>query len=117
MRYTILALAVIFAITSCKKDEGTLVEGVLLQQSGCYPGSWLVQIINPDPSRHVFICDQASPATGSNCSNSAMIVNVPAALAQPGKPVRFSNWVDQGILCFSSTMAPHHLEVSDLSAR
>jgi hypothetical protein len=40
---------------------------------------------------------------------------MPAAFMQEGRKVKFSKWEDKGLLCFSSTLAPHHLEVSDLS--
>jgi hypothetical protein len=40
---------------------------------------------------------------------------MPQALAQDGKKIKFSVWEDKGLLCFSSNLAPHHLQVTDIA--
>jgi hypothetical protein len=116
----IVAACFLFFLFSCKKENNRWITATVSQIPGCYPNSWMVTIDNPNASRHPFLCDRTvSTASSSttNCGNSVMIINLPAPLHQPGTQIKFSKWEDKGLLCFSSTLAPHHLEVSDVSAK
>jgi hypothetical protein len=117
MRNLILTMLLVSAFASCKKENDIIIDATLIQQSGCMPGAWLVDIADPNHSRHPFLCNQPPSPSSLDCSNTVIILNVPSGLAQTGKKVRFSKWDDKGIMCFSSTQAPTHLEVYDLSAR
>jgi hypothetical protein len=78
----------------------------------------LVRLDDPNPKFLPFLCPpdvSLLSSSTTNCGNSVFILNMPASLAQAGKKVKFSKWEDRGLFCFSSTLAPHHLEVTDLS--
>lgn len=105
----------ILLLFSCKKESTKWITGTIIQ-TGCYPGSWMVQIDNPDWTKEPFLCGP-NPEVARICENTTVIVNLPASLSQPGTQIKFSQWTDKGLLCFSSTLAPHHLEVADVSAK
>jgi hypothetical protein len=111
----IILLFVLFA--SCKKQNNyPVITGMVQQQGGCLPNTWLVFIPGGNTDKHPFLCASQVPTSSFNCSNSVYIVNMPASLSQLGTRVKFSRWKDNGGSCSSSTFAPHHLEVSDLTA-
>ena len=111
----LIPVFVLLSIFSCKKENTKWITGTVMQ-SGCYPGSWMVQIDNPDKLKEPFLC-ASNPATVNACENTAVILNLPVALSQPGTQIKFSQWTDKGLLCFSSILAPHHLEVTDISPK
>jgi hypothetical protein len=115
----IAVILFVIGFASCKKDKTEWITATVLQQ-GCYPNAWLVQLDNPDQSKQSFLCVPSQAMLSSSaihCGNSAVILNMPAAFAYNGAKIKFSKWEDKGLLCFSSTLAPHHLEVTDLSAK
>ena len=113
----ILVVLVFVLFASCKKQNSyPVITGMVQQPGGCLPDTWLVFIPGGDGDKHSFLCPSSTPTSSLNCSNSVYIVNMPASLAQFGTRVKFSRWRDMGGACASSTFAPHHLEVSDLTA-
>lgn len=116
-----LAAALLFcSLFSCKKEGTKWITGTVMQVTGCQPNSALVQIDNPNRANHPFLCEPTQAMLSSsttNCGNSVMVINLPSSLSQPGTKIKFSKWEDKGLLCFSSTLAPHHLEVIDVSAK
>ena len=95
-----------------------MIMGTVMEQQSCFPNSWLVRLDNPNPRFQPFLCGadvSILSSSTTNCGNSVFIINMPVSLAQAGKKIKFSKWEDKGLLCFSSTLAPHHLEVTDLS--
>jgi len=116
----IVSALILFTLFSCKKEKNTWTTATVTQQASCLPNSRMVILDNPDRIKHPFLCDPTLAMLSSsypNCGSSAVILNLPTALSQPGTQIKFSQWVDKGLLCFSSTLAPHHLEVSDVSAK
>jgi len=108
------------SLFSCKKEGTQWITGTVMTFKGCQLNSVLVQIDNPNKSKHAFLCEPEQALLSSsttNCGNSVMVINLPSSLSQPGTKIKFSKWEDKGLLCFSSTLAPHHLEVMDASAR
>lgn len=117
MKKTIIIIAVVTLLASCKKEKhNPVITGVVQQQGGCLPNTWLVFIPGGDADKYSFLCKSSVSTSSFNCSNAVYIVNMPASLAQFGKRIKFSKWTDSGLpLCSSSTYAPHQLEVSDVS--
>lgn len=114
----ILPFLALLAFISCKKEETKWISATVMQQ-GCYPGSWLVKLDAPDHSKQSFLCNPTQAMLSSSithCGNSAVLLNLPSALGLAGARIKFSQWTDKGLLCFSSTLAPHHLEVTDVRA-
>lgn len=113
-----LVLLLVSFVAGCSKNKNSFITGTVVAQQSCAPNAWLLRLDHPDPKSQRFLCGRdvsiLSSAT-NNCGNSVFILNMPAALAQEGKKLKFSRWEDKGLLCFSSNLAPHHLEVSDLS--
>lgn len=119
MKKWIVAFILLF-LFSCKKEKSKWITATVMQSAGCFPNSWLVKLDNPDASKYSFLCNPTQAtffASTTNCTNSAIILDLPASLSQPGTLIKFSQWTDKGLLCFSSTLAPHHLEVTDVSAK
>jgi len=110
---------VLILFFSCKKENTKWITAIVTQ-SGCFPNSWLVKLDDPDRAKYPFLCEPTQAMLSSsttNCGSSAVILNLPATLSQPNTRIKFSQWTDKGLLCFSSTLAPHHLEVRDVSAK
>jgi hypothetical protein len=115
---SIAIVLIVLVFASCKKDHEWITATVVGQS--CYPNAWMVQLDNPDRTKQSFLCEPTQAMLSSstaNCGNTAVILNLPAALTYKGARIKFSKWEDKGLLCFSSTLAPHHLEVSDLSGK
>jgi hypothetical protein len=111
-----VAVSLVLITNSCKKENRIVITGTVKIRSGCYTHSWLVAIDQPDSSGHSFICTRTPPVgTYYNCSNAVYITNMPQEFAAEGKRLKFSKWKDNGIMCLSSSYAPHHLDVTDLS--
>jgi hypothetical protein len=113
---TLLLFACMFH--GCTKENRKLVKGTVILQEGCAPGGYLVKITDPDAKRFSFLCNKETSIISSatyHCGNAVFILNMPGSIAQEGKKVKFSLWIDNGSYCFSSNLAPHHLEVQDLS--
>ena len=107
----------LLAAAGCDKDrEGDLITATIVSKGGCYNDSWIVQIDNPSPSRHAFICDNAPPLSsapgGYNCSNAA-IIRLPVYAAANQK-ISFRLVKDEGIQCLSYSFGAHHIKVKDL---
>jgi hypothetical protein len=116
-RFIILLLSACL-FQGCTKENRKLVRGTVVLQQGCAPGAYLVKLKDPDPKRFSFLCSKETSVISSaiyHCGNSVFILSMPASLAQDGKKVKFSLWTDKGSYCFSSNLAPHHLEVQDLT--
>ncbi len=102
----------------CTKSNNAFITGTVVAQPSCASNAWLVRIDNPQARLYSFLCSQETALISSalyNCGNSVFILNMPAALAVDVKKIKFSKWEDKGLWCFSSNLAPHHLEVADLS--
>ncbi|HJW17107.1 MAG TPA: hypothetical protein VJ499_08300 [Flavisolibacter sp.] len=107
-----------FLFHGCTKENRKLVRGTVVLQQGCAPGAYLVRLTDPDPKKCSFLCNKETSIISSaifHCGNAVYILSMPASLAQEGKKVKFSLWTDRGSYCFSSNLAPHHLEVQDLT--
>jgi len=118
MKKIIVVLILASAFAGCSKDNESWITGTVMVQQSCTPNAWLVKIDNPNYHTHSFLCSEETSILSSstfNCGNSVFILDMPQALAQDGKKVKFSKWEDKGLLCFSSTLAPHHLQVADIS--
>jgi hypothetical protein len=113
----LFSVLVLTGLFGCKKEHGSLsVKGEVVQKGGCYSDTWIVEIKDPDFSRHTFL-KPAAPACDHcfNCSN-AVYIHLPASLAKKGKKIRFE-WVETEFSCSASTEAPNHISVKNLSAR
>jgi len=107
-----------FLAQGCSKENRIVVRGTVILQEGCAPGSYLVRLTAPDPKWFSFLCDRETSIISSsiyNCGNAVFIIDMPSRFLQEGKKIRFSLWADKGSYCFSSNLAPHFLEVQDLS--
>jgi hypothetical protein len=102
----------LFLFEGCKKEKDEFVTGTVIQKGGCYNGSWIVLIDNPDPSKQTFLRSSSYtfPPGSYNCTNSVFI-QLPATLAFPNKKIKFSGVKNQGILCLSFSEAPNHIDV------
>jgi hypothetical protein len=110
---------VLLTLISCKKESNKWITATVLQE-GCTPGSWIIKIDEPKRSRMPFLCEPSIAILSSStthCGNSAVILDLPDQFAQNGMRIKFSQWKDEGLLCFSSTLAPHHLRVFDIGAQ
>jgi len=111
-----LFLALVF--NSCSKENRKIVRGTVVLQEGCIPGAYLVKLAEPDPKRFSFLCSKETYVISSDiyhCGNAVFILDIPSNLAVNGKKVRFTSWTNKGSLCFSSNLAPHYLQVEDLT--
>jgi hypothetical protein len=118
MKRAVVVILLLSFLAGCSKNKNTFITATVVAQQSCTPNAWLVRVDKPNPKFHSFLCGADVSIVSSaiyNCGNSAFILNMPAAFMQDGRKVKFSKWEDKGLLCFSSTLAPHHLEVSDLS--
>ena len=107
-----------FILAACSKNKNSYITGTVIAQQSCAPDAWLVRLDNPNHRLYSFLCSEDVSILSSatfNCGNSVFILNMPQALAQDGKKVKFSVWEDKGLLCFSSNLAPHHLQVTDIA--
>jgi len=117
MKKNIIILMLVAIFASCSKEKNhPVIRATVQQVGGCLPNTWLVLITSGDADKYSFLCQSSSPTSSLNCSNSVYILNMPASLSQLGKRIKFSRWKDDNILCLSSSFAPHHLRVSDLTA-
>ena len=114
MRFIFIALLLCHFI-SCKKDNDSLVTGTLIEQKGCFADSYLVAIDSPDFSNHSFLRPTvlSSCVACYNCSN-AVFIRLPASFAATGARIKFS-YVSTEISCLSSSEAPAHITVKNLS--
>jgi len=116
-------IVIIFCLAifcSCRKENRKWITGTVTQSKGCDPNTWLVKLDNPNPSIASFLCNPEQASASSwllDCGNSVVILNLPSTLTEPGTQIKFSEWENRGLLCFSSTLSPHHIEVSDISAK
>ena len=118
MRKAVVAFSSVLLLAACSKTKDPFITATVVEQQSCFPNAWLVRLDKPNPVSHPFLCgDDVSVLSSAttHCGNSVFILNMPLAFRQAGKKLRFSKWEDKGLLCFSSTLAPHHLEVKDLS--
>jgi hypothetical protein len=116
MKKNTLIIILLFAAAACNKEKNPVVTGTVQQPGGCLANTWLVFIDNGNAAQYSFLCESPTSTSSFNCSNSVYILDMPASFRQLGKRVKFSRWKDNGLSCLSSSFAPHHLEVSDLSA-
>src|SRR5436190_18492623 len=99
---------------SCKKDDDKLVVGTVIGQSGCFTDSNLVAIDNPDSSKQAFLRPTVLACTACyNCSN-AVFIRLPSAFSTIGAKIMFSYLETEGS-CLSSSEAPNHIKVKNLS--
>lgn len=115
----LVVILLLLSFVSCNKENTAWISGTVIQQ-GCDPATWAVKLEAPDRSKHPFLCDpfqSGISSSSTHCGNTVIILNMPPALAIPGKKVKFSQWQDKGLHCFSSILAPHHLEVYDIRAK
>lgn len=119
MKKLVIAISLL-GFFSCKKENGVWITGTVMENHGCFPNAWVVRLDNPDYRKYSFLCDPSTASFSSwtnNCDNAVFIINLPVPLRQPGTQIKFSKWVDKGLLCFSSIFAPHHLEVQDVTTK
>jgi hypothetical protein len=117
---TLVIAFVFLSVFSCKKQDDEWITGTVGQDKGCFPNSWVVRLDEANYRKYSFLCNPSGASSSSwtnNCDNSVFILDLPAYLRQPGTRIKFSKWTDRGLLCFSSTFAPHHLEVQDVRAK
>ena len=100
---------------SCMKDNDGLATGTLIEQKGCFADSYLVAIDHPDFSNQPFLRPAVFSACVAcyNCSN-AVFIRVPASFGVSGTRIKFS-YVSSEISCLSSSEAPAHIIVKNLS--
>lgn len=118
MGKTLAIFLTAFILAACSKNKNSVITGTVIAQQSCTPGAWLVRLDNPNHRLYSFLCSEDVSIVSSasfNCGNSVFILNMPQALAQDGKKIKFSVWEDKGLLCFSSNLAPHHLQVTDIA--
>lgn len=118
MKNKVVFAALLFAtFVSCTKEQKyPEITGTVQQSGGCLPDTWLVYIDSGNADQYSFLCKSSTPTSGLNCSNSVYIVDMPSALQQLGRRIKFSRWKDNDGFCLSSSFAPHLLEVSDIAA-
>ena len=114
MRFIFIAL-LLSSFLSCEKGNDSLVSGTLIEQKGCFADSYLVAIDHPDFSNQPFLRSTVLSACIAcyNCSN-AVFIRVPASFATTGTRIKFS-YVATEISCLSSSEAPAHITVKNLS--
>lgn len=117
MKYLIiLILFCVFSSLSCKKDSRPTVIVTIAEKSGFGANLYAAIVENPDPAVHNFLCTlgTSDPKPIYNCTNAVYINNLPAALAVPGKKIKFANYKDNGQpLLFSSINHAHELAVTN----
>lgn len=117
MKYLIiLVLFCVFSSLSCKKDSRPTVIVTIAEKSGFGVNLYAAIVENPDPAVHNFLCTlgASDPKPIYNCTNAVYINNLPAALAVPGKKIKFSYYKDSGQpLLFSSINHAHELTVTN----
>ena len=117
MKNIIIPIVVLASFAACSKEkDGEVITGTVQQAGGCFGNSWLVHIDNGNADQYSFLCKSPASTSGFNCSNSVYIINMPSALSQSGKRIKFSRWENR-FSCLSSSFAPNHLEVFNLSAQ
>ena len=110
--FTLLTFMLLFS--ACKKNKELFVNGEVVSKNGCFQDAYLVAIIDPDPSRHKFLRPSLLACTACfNCSNSAYI-RIPDGIINIGSRIRF-RYAGTDVSCLSSSEAPPHIRVSDLS--
>ncbi len=110
--FTILTFMLLFS--ACKKNKELFVTGEIISKSGCFQDAYLVAVIDPDLSRHKFLRPSLIACTACyDCSNSAYI-RLPDGMNDIGSRIRF-RYAGTDISCLSSSEAPPHIRVSDLS--
>ena len=117
---TLVIAFVFLSISSCKKENDDWIAGTVGQDHSCFPNSWAIRLDEPNYRKYSFLCSPSDASMSSwtnNCDNTVFIIDLPLSLRQPGTRIKFSKWVDKGLLCFSSIFAPHHLEVEDVRAK
>lgn len=114
MRFFFITL-LLGSFLSCEKDNDSLVIGTLIEQKGCFADSYLVAIDNPDFSNQPFLRPTVLSACVAcyNCSN-AVFIRVPASFATTGTRIKFA-YGSTEISCLSSSEAPAHITVKNLS--
>jgi hypothetical protein len=115
MRYLILFLSFSLLLSGCSRDKDEYITGVVIEQSGCLPDSYLIELPDEVGKKKPYLCETAVPlSTLRNCTNS-VFVRLPTMLAIPGKKIRFL-YVDTQPSCLSYSMAPQHINVKSLQA-
>lgn len=117
MKYLTLLLLIAGSL-SCQKTRYETITGTVIDKGGASASSWRVAIDNASSKRYSFLCHDQPGTTDPvyNCHNSIFIINLPASLQTAGLKIRFSRFTDKGVnAIWSSTFAPHDVEVSDAS--
>jgi hypothetical protein len=113
---SILFFFIIVINLSCHKEAHKMVYASVREQGGCTPGAWLVEIENADYTKQSFICKPPDFVSAvMACEHSVYIVNLPDQFKSAGKKIKFSKW-EEVVSCLSSSVAPHHIEVKNVSA-
>ena len=114
MRFFFISL-LFGSFLSCKKDNDSLVRGTIIEQKGCFADSYLVAIDDPGFSDQPFLRPTVLSACVAcyNCSN-AVFIRVPASFGAAGTRIIFS-YRSTEISCLSSSEAPAHITVKNLS--
>ena len=112
----LLSFAILSVCLSCSKSSYETITGTVINQGGASAASWVVSIDESSSKRYSFLCHDQPGTTdpASNCHNSIFVTNLPAALKTAGLKIKFSRYSDKGRnLIWSSTYAPHDVEVYD----
>jgi len=113
-KYYLFITLLLASFQSCKKDNDKLVVGTVIGQSGCFTDSKLVAIDNPDSSKQPFLRPTVlACAACYNCSN-AVFIRLPSTFSTIGARIMFSYLETEGS-CLSSSEAPNHIKVKNLS--
>lgn len=115
MRFLIYVCLICAILSGCDRDNDAIeAVGIVHDQQGCYPDSYLVEIVSGLNTK-AFLCQVSySSMSPYNCSNSVFI-HLPADLAVAGKRIRFF-YTGTEVSCFSSNVAPSHITVKSLRA-
>lgn len=115
MRHPLLLIFILLLLSlSCTKNNDDFVTGRVEVKGGCFPDSWLVSVNNPDPKKYSFLSEAGIVSATAFNSSNAVFINLPSSFAATGTRIRFK-YIEMQVSCFSSTMAPNHIKVKDLS--
>lgn len=108
--FSFVMIPLTFSFTGCDKESMNGIEGIVLEEGGCFPNSWVVRVIDPERLEISLLCADSQSTAMYDCSNS-FFMTLPPDLAKAGTHIVFTG---PRIVptCFSSTGKPPHVEVS-----
>lgn len=113
IRCLLITLVLAFFL-SCQKDNDAFATGTVMEQSGCFADSYLVAIDNPGSSTQPFLRPTVLTCVACyNCSN-AVFIRLSSPFSTIGAKIKFS-YIETELTCLSSSEAPNHITVKNLS--